>query len=515
MFRYAAFALAFSAALLSIAPALAQSPQRGGTLVLARPEEPVSFDPFGVSDNGSIFAIEQVCDSLIEADATGRGLRPGLAESWEMAPDGLSYDFTLRDARFSDGTPVTVDDVLFSWDRLRAPTTPYQFLVQPVRAVEKLDERHLRVTLGEPYAPFPSVASVFAAAIVKRAAYEADPQAFADRPLCAGPFVVESFARGTSVVLARNPYYWDRGADGRPLPYLGRIELHYVPDTNALVLGLENGDYDVAVSIPFSQARTVKARPGVTLEVADVYRIDYVYLNHKQKPLDDKRIRLALIHAADLDAINKAVYYGYGTPPNSINPRMTFWSSEVPRLGYDIAKARDLVAAAGYDGTPIRLMVDAGNAPATQVATILQQGWQAAGLNVRIDAETGSTWDSVLDGSYMAYVLYITSDLNDDDEILALQTDPLETGTQGFYSRYRNDEVTTLLKASRAATDPSRRAELFRKIQEITYNDAYSVPLAYTPSLAAHHARVKNWRTIAPGWWWLKEVWVEEGLPAP
>ena len=104
---------------------------------------------------------------------------------------------------------------------------------------------------------------------------------------------------------------------------------------------------------------------------------------------------------------------------------MNFWSPDVALLRYDLDKAKALVTEAGYDGTPIKLRIDTGNAPAKQIATILQQGWQQAGLKVEI-ARAGQQHglDSVVDGSYLAYVSYITSDINDDDELLALQTDP-------------------------------------------------------------------------------------------
>ncbi len=494
-----------------VTDAAAQDIKRGGTLVVARPEEPLSFNPYTQGDNGSIYAIEQVCDSLIEADANGTGLRPGLAESWEVSADALSYTFKLRDAKFSDGSPVTIEDVVFSWNRLNDPSAAYQFLLKPVASIEKVDGSHMKVVLKVPYAPFLSVASVFASAIVKQAAFEPDPDAFASKPVCSGPFMVESYERGTKVVLVKNPNYWDLGADGQPLPYLDKVELLYVPDTNARVLGLQNGDYDVLAIVPFNQAQALKDTPNMALEVAEIFRLDYVYLNHSQKPLDDKRIRLALNHAANLEAINKVVYYGFGALPNSINPKMNFWSPDVPRLVYDLEKAKALVAEAGYDGTPIKLLIDIGNAPAKQVATILQQGWQEAGLKVEIEEmDVGTAWNTVVDGTYMAYVSYITSDINDDDELLALQTDPLKDGTQGFFSRYQSEEVTRLLTQSRASPDPAKRAPVFKQIQEVTYHDGYSVPLAYTPSVNAYQSHVQGWKTLATGWWWLKDVWIDK-----
>jgi len=110
-----------TAAVACVVPAdraAADTVKRGGTIVLARPEEPLSFNPYTQGDNGSIYAIVQVCDQLIEAGPTGTELKPGLAESWDVSPDGLTYTFKLRSAKFSDGNPVTTDDVVFSLGKL-------------------------------------------------------------------------------------------------------------------------------------------------------------------------------------------------------------------------------------------------------------------------------------------------------------------------------------------------------------------------------------------------------------
>src|SRR5215813_9438391 len=230
-----AAALALSAAAVTCVVttdhAAADTIKRGGTIVLARPEEPLSFNPYTQGDNGSIYAIVQVCDQLIEAGPTGTELKPGLAESWDVSPDGLTYTFKLRSAKFSDGSPVTIDDVVFSLNKLNDPSAAYQFLMKPVKTIEKVDDSHVKVTLKEPYAPFLSVMSVFASSIVKKSVFEASPDDFASKPVCSGPFKVQSYERGTKVVLVKNPNYWDVGADGQPLPYLDEVDLLNVPDT--------------------------------------------------------------------------------------------------------------------------------------------------------------------------------------------------------------------------------------------------------------------------------------------
>src|SRR6476620_6174977 len=120
-----------------------------------------------------------------------------------------------------------------------------------------------------------------------------------------------------------------------------------MPDSNSRVLGLQNGDIDAALALPLNQAASVKGMDGTSLEVSPSYRLDYVYLNHAKKPLDDKRIRLALNYAANRDAIMKAVYFGYGEIPNSYMPKVSFWSDKVAQIPFDIEKVKQLIKDAG------------------------------------------------------------------------------------------------------------------------------------------------------------------------
>ncbi|MGH8431955.1 MAG: ABC transporter substrate-binding protein, partial [Solimonas sp.] len=330
--------------------------KRGGTLTLARPDEPLTFNPFTPSDNGSIYNITQICESLISADASGTGLEPGLAESWKMADDGLSIEIKLRPGvKFSNGNPLTVEDVIFSLKKVADPKASYGFAFDPVKAIDKVDDATVKMSFKQPYAALESALSLFAASIVSKSDYEKDPTAFGSKPVCTGPFQVESYERGTQVVMVPNPHYWRMGADGKPLPYVDKAILKYVPESNSRVLGLQNGDFDAILAVPLNQAEAVKAMADTTLEVSPSFRLDYVYLNHAKKPFDDKRIRLALNYAANRDAIMKAVYFGYGEIPNSYMPKVSFWSDKVEKLPYDIEKAKALVQEAGYDGTPIQL----------------------------------------------------------------------------------------------------------------------------------------------------------------
>mgnify|MGYP002788722913 FL=1 len=487
-------------------PAAPAGPKRGGTLVFARPEEPATLDPYIPNDNGSIYAIEQVCDSLVEPDAVGDGLRPGVAESWEISDDKLTYTFKLRDTKFSNGKAVTAEDVLFSLKKASAEAAPLGFLYAPIKAVEAVDEKTVKITLKQPYAPVLSALSAYSAAIVSKEAYEAGAEAFGQKPVCTGPFVVEEFTRGTRLVLAKNPDYWEQGSDGQPIPYVDKVEMRYVADSNARVLGMQNGDFDAIASVPYNQAESLKSAADIKLEEVPIFRLDYVYTNHKAKPLDSKDLRLALNHAADREAIMKVVFFGYGTIPNSYMPKVNFHSDAVEPIPYDLEKAKALVKSSGYKGQTLKLMVDAGNAPSKQIATILQQGWTEAGLKVEIvEFDVGTAFDMSSKGNYMLYVSYITSDINDTDELATLQADG-RGSTKSFFSNYRNDAVGKMLDEARQESDPAKRAELYAKVQDTVYHDGYSVPLNFAPMLNAHHTQIEGWKTAKNGWWWLKDV---------
>lgn len=491
------------------APAMAEGIQRGGTITIGRPDEPLTLDPFVPSDNGSIYAIAQICEPLVSADKPGTGLVPGLAESWATSDDGLTYTFKLRaDLKFSDGQSVTSADVKFSLSRVMDPAAAYGFAFQPVASVETPDDQTIKITLKQSYTPILSALSLFSASVVQQAAYEASPETFGSAPVCTGPFKVESYERGSQLVLVPNTFYWDKGEDGKPLPYVDKVVLRYMPDSNSRVLSLTNGDIDAALALPLNQAAAVQAGDGVSLEVAPSYRLDYVYLNHAKKPLDDKRIRLALNYATNHDALMKAVYFGYGSTPNSFMPKVNYWSENVQQIPYDLAKATEMVKEANYDGTLIQLMVDTGNAASRQAATILQSSWKTIGLNVEIvEFDNGTAFGMTQSGDFQAYVSYITSDINDSDELATLQADGTGS-TRAFFSNYNNPDVTKLLADARSEPDSAKRAALYENIQGIVYGDGYSVPLNFLPYVNGYNDNLKNWTTITVGWWWLKDMWV-------
>jgi peptide/nickel transport system substrate-binding protein len=487
--------------------------KRGGELVLARLEEPLSLDPILITDNGSIYLQEQIFETLVVPDETGAGLAPGLAESWEVSDDGLTYTFHMRDAKFSNGDPVTAEDVVFSLRRAADPNiSQYAFVYQAIASIDALDEKTVQVKLAQPYAPLLSAISLFTGATVPKKIYEADPEGFGNKPIGSGPFIVEEYTRGDRVVLVPNPYYWKLGADCKPLPYLDKITVLYVPEANSRMLGLRNGDFDVIDNVPFNEAPALEKDANFILEVAPIYKLDYLYINHSRAPFDDKNFNLALNYATDREAILKTVFFGYGELPNGFWPKMNFWDPNVPYIPYDPEKAKELLAQTQYDGRTIEILVGAGDAPRKQIATILQQNWAEVGINSTIiEMDIGTSWERIVAGEYDVSVGYITSDINDDDELATFQGDYWAAGdTKAFFSRYQSKEVSELLKKARETLDPAERAKYYSEAQRIAYWDGYSVPFNYTPAITARWNYVKDFRTITVGWWWLEKVWLDK-----
>jgi peptide/nickel transport system substrate-binding protein len=487
----------------------ATSIKRGGTLTMGRDSEPLTFDPTIPGDNGSIYMIVQVLETLVRADKIGSGVEPALAESWDISEDGLVYTFHLRDARFSNGSPVTAEDVEYSLTRA-AVESGYAFLYEPIDTIETVDDKTVKITLKYLYAPLLSTMSLYVGSIVPKAVHEAAPEAFGDAPIGSGPFIVEEFTRGEQLVLAANPNYWEMGEDGQALPYLQKVVIRYVPESTTRVLGFRNNDFDLMNAVPLSEAESFESLEGVTLEVAPIYRLDYLYINHSKPPLDSREFRLALNYATNREAILENVFFGYGEVPNSYMPKMNFWNADVPLIPYDAAKARELLAQSGYNGEKIDIMSVSGDQMGKQIATMMQQNWAEVGIISEIrEVEVGAEWTDLSEGNYMVSVNYITSDINDDDELAMIEVGVGDYNS--FFSWYENPAVIDLLQQARETNDPAKRAELYGQIQEIVYyQDAYSIPFNFTPMVNCYYNYVKGWKNLTVGWWWLRYVWLDK-----
>ena len=487
--------------------AVGATPKRGGVLKFARNFEPVTLGPFGAADNGTIWTIMMIYDQLVEYQPGSLDPQPGLAESWEFKNGGKTIIFHLRSAKFSDGSPVTAEDVKFSLDRFKDPKVNnlLPFLATSIASVEAPNPTTVVMKLKRPDGAILSNLSVFPASITPKAIVtKLGDKAFAQKPVGSGPFVVDKWARGQYLKMSRNPHYWRPGK-----PYLDGVEFDYITNDNTRILKLQSGEVDVAESIPFSQVDSLN-KGSTRVEVAPLASIDAIWLNNKHKPFDDKLVRQALNYATDKNAINRVVYFGHAEVANGLFPYFKYTDKSVKNYPYDIKKAKALLAkSSAPKGFAVTILIPSEDQTKAQMLAVVKQLWAQIGVNVKIQSmETNALFTKYMNGDYEASdpLPSITADVLVPDELALAWFDP--KGVQkGFWSFYKSQKAWQLTLAANSTTNEAKRKRIFGQMQRLTLADAPWVPLFFVPARTGLGSKVQNFHTLESGWWNLWEVW--------
>lgn len=496
---------------LSVSTTFAAGVKRGGTLIMARYQDTLSLNSLKVADNGSIWVVQQIMQGLVTVDETGRGLKPGLAESWKISPDKMLWTFELRDARFSNGDSVTAEDVVYTFELNRREGAEFGYLLGALDTVKALDSRTVEFRLKTPDVSFLSTLSFFSMGILNKKVHQADPERHNTEPVGAGAFMVETYKRGDRTVLVPNPYYWEKGKDGKPLPYIDRVEMRYVPESSARVLGLRKADYDIIMNVPTAQVRTLRRTSGINLDVAVIYKVIYVSINHDRPPFDNRDVRLALNYATNREAIQKVVFHGLADLNNSSFASVSYDATKLPGIPYDPEKAKSLLKKADFDNSkPIKLFTYAGDPTYHQIAAMLKQNWEEAGVTIDInEIEQGSLTTKFFGMDYSLLLFYFTNDINDENDMTSIVAEA-SAGENGWYTGYHNVQADLLSARGRTITDPQERIALYKILHSIIhFNDAFSVPIASPPIINATRDHVRDFRTLTTAHWWLKDVWLD------
>ncbi|RWR45905.1 ABC transporter substrate-binding protein [Sinirhodobacter ferrireducens] len=494
--------LNFRALLLASTLSLAALSAEAETLRVAMGYDPVSLDPIATSDNGSIWTQLLIYDTLVRPDATGTKLEPGLAESWTVSDDGLTIRFKLRDAKFSDGTPVTAEDVQFSIARAASEESGWGRFYRPITRFEIPNPREIVMHLTEPFTPAFNNLALFAAAILPKAALEAKGAAFFDAPVGSGPFVLKKWTRGASLELVKNPYYWQAGK-----PAVDEAVLEVVTEPSARVIKLEAGEVDVALDPPLNQLAALKAEPGITTGSVTPYRADFVQLNTRYAPLGNEKVRQALNYAIDKTALIKGVLYGEGTPAASAMPVMAYADPALTPYPYDPAKAKALLAEAGYpEGFEAEMLVDSGIATQRNTAIALQAMLAQVGVKVKIQMlESGTQWETTKAGGYQMSLSYTTSDTIDPDQIIGFVAVNPERAN-AYHTEWKNERLNALYTQERKTVNGPERGAMFREMIQILHDGAPFLFLYHPATVWAEKDYVKGFSVLPTSNFRLEDV---------
>jgi peptide/nickel transport system substrate-binding protein len=475
-------------------------------LRIAREQDSTTFDPIFTILAPDVWVLNQFYSTLVRANEDATDIVPDLAESWEIAPDGLTYTFHLRDAKFSDGTPVKASDVAFSLTRLRdTETAPMRSLYQVISEIETPDDKTVILKLSQPYTPLMSSLAMFAASIVPEHVVKEHGDAFGENPVGSGAFVLKEWRRGEVVILERNSLYWEAG-----LPKLDGIEWIYVPNDNTRMLKLTAGEVEAATFVPWNQIKDLQADANIKVQLDKSTRMDHILVNHSRPPLDNKAVRQALNMAIDQQAIVDVVTFGYGVPANSFFPLDgMYYNPDNPRYPYDPEKAKAMLEEAGVSDLSLDFVLVSGDSAHDQIGVLVKDQLAKIGVNVNlVKMEGGQQWDALVAGEYDIGVMWWVNDIFDPDQKaqFCVSGDP---ENRSYYTNYKNPRVTELVNAAAVELDPAKRKEMYFEIQRLAKDDVHWIDLYYSPFRNASRANVHGFVQNPLGRYMLETAYIE------
>jgi peptide/nickel transport system substrate-binding protein len=309
---------------------------------------PTWFDPSTAPAQTTVFGLLYALHDGPVRPLPGQKMGPSLAESWSESPDGLVYEFKLRRGlKFHNGDPVTAEDVKFSFERYKGASA--KDMQARVQQIEIVDPLIVRFHLKEPWPDFMTFYGTTATAaglvVPKKYLTQVGEEGFRKHPIGAGPYKFVSHTPGVEVVLEAYTGYW------RKVPSIKRVVMKSVPEGTTRVAMLKRGEADIAYALDGPEAEDVRRDPRLSLVAtrhASMFWIEFADQWDPKSPWADKRLRQAVNHALNRKAINEAACLGFCPPAGVIVPRVMDFALQVEPPAYDPAKARKLLAEAGY-----------------------------------------------------------------------------------------------------------------------------------------------------------------------
>ena len=474
-------AVALSAALVMSSPGGAAA--AGKALVVGLVAEPTSMDPGQLTDINSMRVLSSVYDTLIRFKEGSFTQEPGLATAWKMSPDGLTYTFTLRKGvKFHDGTPFDAEAVKFTYDRLLDPKHPFaetgpfpfaSFYYGVIKEVAVVDPGTVRFTLKQPFSPLLNNLTLNTGRIVSPAAVKKWGKEFASHPVGTGPFQFVSWDKNVRIVLDANPGYWG-GA-----PKLDRLVFRPLVEEQTRVTELLSGGVDFIVDVPPDNVDQVKKDARLAFYSQPGPHIWWVTLNVQKKPFSDVKVRRAVNHAVNRDAIANDLLKRTATAAiGPIPPSITWaFTDQVTKYPYNPELAKKLLAEAGYpNGFPAVFWIPesgSGMQSPKTMAQSIQADLAAVGISASIQTfewgaylnKYGKGFGQEADMGAMSFML----DPGDPAPMLSLVIDS-KGGFRG--APYANPEVDKLLDEATRTTDLKRRGDLYKQVQKLVVDDA-------------------------------------------
>ncbi len=447
---------------------------------------PTWFDPAETTGIITPFLFLYALHDALVKPMPGNPMAPSLAESWTVSPDGLSYDFVLRrGVTFHNGDPLTAEDVKFSIERYRGAASG-AFKTR-IAGVDVIDSHRVRYRFKQPWPDFMTYFGTMATGagwiVPKRYVERVGDDGFKKAPIGAGPYRFVSFSPGVELVLEAYEQYW------RKTPSVKRLVFRAIPDESTRLAMLKRGEADIAYSIRGALAEELRRTGGLTLKPSyppgTFWLVFPEQWTDARSPWSDKRVRLAVNYAIDRAAINQAETLGLSKITGSMIPQTfeSYW--QPPRPVYDLVKARQLLADAGYPNG-----FDAGDyycdASYANLGEAVVNYLRAAGIRAQLRPLERAAFIAQNSQKKLKNIIQTASGaLGNTSTRLDAFVAAGGTFTYGTYP-----DIEGLIREQASEMDPKKRETILLRIQELIHEKAMVAPIWELAFINGHGPRV-------------------------
>ncbi len=500
LFRSLAASALLAAALASV-PAFAAK-----DVTVAVASTFTTTDPYDANDTLSQAVAKSFYEGLFGFDKDMKMI-PVLAESYAGSSGGSVYTIMLRKGvKFHDGTDFKADAVKANFDRVTNPDNKLKRygLYSNIASTEVIDDYTVRITLKTPFSAFinqlahPSGVMISPAALKQ---YGSKDIAF--HPVGTGPFRFVEWKATDYLKVAKFDGYWKKG-----YPKVDTLTWKPVIDNNTRAAVMQTGEAQFTYPVPPEMAETLKSKPDLNVVAAPSIIERYLSMNTQQKPFDNIKVRQAINYAINKEAVAKVAFGGYATPADAIVPAGVEYSVKTGVWPYDVAKAKALLAEAGYpNGFETELWSAYNHTIAQKVTQVLQQQLSQVGIKTKITlleagqrVEKVESWQDPKTAPVRLYYVGWSSSTGEADwalrPLLAAESWPPKLFNTAYY---KNDVVEANIRNALRTTDKVEKAKLYKEAQETIYKDAPWAPLVTEKLLSASNKKLSGFHTMPDG----------------
>ncbi len=470
-------------------------------LVIGLESDPTNLDPRLATDAASSRILDLVCEGLVRLGGDGSP-HPSLATSWDVSGD-RDYVFHLANGlQFSDGSPLTSADVKATFDAILDPTfaSPHRGALARIRSIETPDSATVAIHLDEPYAPLLTALSV---GILPAAKVADHTQKFPRGATCTGPYQVKSFAGGDRVVVEANPRF--RGAP----PAIARIEIKILTDEATRSLELRKGSVQFLLNgVAPDRIAELAGEPALAIARTPSANTTYLGFNFTDPVLADVRVRRAIAHAIDREAIIASLLGGYALPASGLLPPSNWaYDGDVTRYAHDPAAAKRLLEEAGKadpdgDGPAPRFTLvhkTSEDKLRRRIAEVLESQLAAVGIGLTIQSsEWGTFFDDIKRGNFQTFTLQWVG-VTEPDMFWTVFHSANVPPAGANRGRFRDPRVDGLSERAHTLLDPAARKPLYAEIQRLVADELPYVFLWHEEHIAVMSNRLQGFELDSRG----------------